>query len=75
MIFYGVIILSFLWTWSLTSCPKLFEEFNDQLCVHFPRKRKMNWNEADWFCKWNQANLIALIDEKTRNQLGTKRIF
>ena len=65
----------------LSSCPSPFEKIENQ-CLLLNHEREMTWTEAEWFCRWNNAELILLKDEESQNQIvnllslrGIKRNF
>ena len=63
-------VLFFLMTLNgvLSSCPIHFDKVDDT-CLILNHEREMTWAEAEWFCRWNNAELIVLKDKKSQNQI------
>ena len=75
----GILIF---WVKSVVSfCFKNFEKVSTQ-CLLYSHETEMNWGEAEWFCRWNKAELILLKDKESQNKIldffslrGIKRSF
>ena len=53
---------------SRASCPYNFEAVGDQ-CLLLNHENDMTWGEAEWFCQWNDAELILLKDKESQDEI------
>ena len=50
------------------SCSTDFENVGDQ-CILFNLEKRVTWTEAEWFCRWNGAQLHQLKDKDSQEQI------